>query len=227
MNPQVRARKLDSLDISTWEDVSAAFRHADFANFQQHWRPEPELGFRSAKAGVVWTDDSLIVYAELCDDNIFNEIPEREFNRMSIANGDVFEIFLKPSGQESYFEFHVNPNNQKLQLRLPCRDAWKVLKDRFKSPEELFESFKIWNPVIESRVEVLQGQWRVVAKIPISMMLEGEPVKAGTKWTFSFCRYDYTRPAEKPVCSSTSPHKTADFHLLDDYGTLEFVESTK
>ena len=215
--PRMNAVNLD--DSATIEDV---FANADFSHFQQGWREKEEESFRPAKAAAAWTDDALIVYAILQDDDIFNEIQESEFNKMSIAYGDVFEIFLKPSGQSSYFEFHLNPNNQKFQLRFPYRDANKILKNNFKSTEDMIDSFKVHAP-IESRVTLSQGGWRVVAKIPFDTIVESQKIVPGLKWSFSFSRYDYTRPSKEPVYSSTSPHSAINYHLLDEYGVLEFV----
>ena len=220
--PSIRCPRLKDVNLDDWEAIDLAFADANFAHFQQGWKEEEEFAFRPAKAAAAWTDKDLIIYAILADEDAHNEIHESEFNRMSIAHGDVFEIFLRPSGQDSYFEFHVNPNNQKFQLRFPCRDACKVLKDKFKSQEEMMDAFKLRTP-IESRVKHSQGEWRVVAKIPFSMLVEGDPVNPGTEWRFSFSRYDYTRPCKDPVYSSTSPHSAINYHLLDEYGTLEFV----
>ena len=224
-SPVILCRKVQSVNLDDWSALGALFRDADFALFQQSWLAQPAPWFRPAMAAMVWTADSLVVYAELCDDDIHNTIPADDFNRMAIEFGDVFEIFLKPAGQESYFEFHVAPNNHKLQLRFPCLEPFKKLKDTFNTPEELFDSFKIWKPVVESRVRIdaAAKKWWVAVRIPLAMLVEAAPPAPGVRWLFSCCRYDYTRPGSEPVHSSTSPHSALNFHLVHEYGTMEFA----
>lgn len=221
--PYIKCRRVEIPRLDDWAAIGEVFKGADFAHFQQGWREEPEDILRPAKAAATWDGESILVYGELCDDDIFNSVMEEDFNKLSIDFGDVFEMFFKPSGQDSYFEFHVNPNNQKFQLRLPCKNAFKLMKDKFTSEAEMLESFKMRERVLESAVKLERGKWRVAAKLPLSCMSETGPVKAGAKWGFSFCRYDYTRPAKEPVYSSSSPHSAISYHLIDEYGTLEFV----
>lgn len=222
--PAIKCMRVDAVNINDWNKIESIFKPAEFADFQQGWRDTPSPGFRPAKAAAVWTADALFVYGELCDDDIFNTVPEEDFNKLAIAYGDMFEIFLQPAGQDSYFEFHVSPNNQQFQLRLPCRNAFTVLKDKFESSEAMLESFKIRDPRITSNVCINQAarKWRVIVRLPLAMLVESEPVVPGSKWLFSFSRYDYTRPETKPEFSSTSPHSAINYHLVDEYGTMEF-----
>jgi len=225
IKPHIKCHRLASFNIDDWKAADAIFKTAEFAEFQQGWAATPSNDFRPAKAAAAWTETSLIVYAELCDDDIFNEVGEEEFNRMAIDSGDVFEIFLRPEVQDSYYEIHVSPRNHKFQLRLPFPNCFQKLKTKFKSSDEMLESFKIWNPVIQSRVRIDSAarKWWVLSEIPFSMLVEKEPVSAGMEWRFSFCRYDYTRPERNLAYSSTSPHSAINYHLVDEYGTLEFI----
>ena len=225
IRPVIKCHKLQNVQLDKWEAIESIFTNADFAHFQQGWNENEEAAFRPAKAAAGWTDAALIVYAVLADNDIFNEVQESEFNRLSIEHGDVFEIFLKPEGQQSYFEIHINPNNQKFQLRIPYQNAFADLDNQFKSSDEMIESLKVWNHVCESRVKVDHdaGKWQVAAAIPFAMLVEGMPVKAGSRWNFSFSRYDYTRPLKEPVYSSTSPHPAVNYHSLDEYGFLNFI----
>jgi hypothetical protein len=211
-------RKIDGSDINDWKTAGKVFANAQFAQLVQAWLKKPEERFRPAKAAAAWTQDALIVYAELEDEDIFNEAPESDFNRKAYELGDVFEIFLKPSGQDSYCEFHINPNNQKFQLRFP-RQGWKT-------PDNDADEFRIPERTLESRVEVKSGSWRVLARIPFKMLVENQmPPKPGDKWLYSFSRYDYTRPGKTPTLSSSSAHLTMRplcFHAHGEYGTLEF-----
>ena len=222
--PYIRCRKIHPFNLDDWDAVGAAFHDADFAPFQQGWIQQPTPGFRPARAAAAWSGELLYIHAQLKDDDIFNTMPGCEFNSLAINHGDVFEIFLQPSGQESYHEIHVTPNNQKFQLRIPCPGAFQKLKNRFTSNDDMIQSFKVWTPIVESRVKIDKSAqtWLVIVKIPLTMLAENIPAAPGVKWRFSFCRYDYTRPDTTPTYSSTSPHSAINYHLVHEYGTMEF-----
>jgi hypothetical protein len=218
-------RRLEGIDINDWCSVEGAFWNADFAHFKQTWEPAPTPGFRPAKAAALWSDDALYVFGDLCDDDIHNSVPETDLNKLAIQYGDVFEVFLKPADQASYAELHVSPTNQNFQLRLPDKDPFQTFRDKYPSEQAMLADWLIAHPVLDSRVRINAAakRWQVVMRIPHRIVLErGNPVK-GDRWLYSFCRYDYTRPYPDPVFSSTSPHLRPSYHLLDDYGTLEFA----
>jgi hypothetical protein len=218
-------RRVDAIDLNHWSAIEAAFWNANFAHFKQAWEPVPTPGFRPAKAAALWSEDSLYIFGDLFDDDIYNSVPETDFNKLAINFGDVFEVFLKPENQSSYAEMHVSPTNQKFQLRLPCKDPFATYKDKYASNQAMFDDWLIARPVLDSRVRINAAakRWQVVLRVPHGMVLEKGVPSKGDRWLYSFCRYDYTRPEPKPTFSSTSPHPKVNYHLLDDYGTLEFV----
>lgn len=209
-------KPLDVEDVASWTRLEEALADAPDVQAFQAWRAEPEPGFRPMRVKAGWTREALVVHAVLEDADIFN--PERRFNAMSFMAGDVFEMFLRPVDQEAYFEFHVTPENQKLQLRFPSARAFSEL--RREMPPEWFINHR----VIASRVRVTpaEEQWEVVAEIPFDLVCENSRPGPGMRWLFSFSRYDYTRGNSKPVLSSTSPHTVLGFHRQEDWGELEF-----
>ena len=226
--PRLTVFPVSSLNLDYWDQIEVAFAKAKFVPFQQGWCDTPSSAFEPARAAALYNQTHLFVYGEMDDGDIYNSIPEDELNRLSIQFGDVFEIFLQPAGQDAYFELHINPNNQKFQLRIPFPYAFQKLSQNGKNSGELIEEFKCFSPVIESRVQLLpeQGRWRVIAAIPFSMVVENTPVAPGVEWRFSFSRYDYTRPEPQPDYSSTSPHAQINFHRIEEWGTLVFGDST-
>jgi hypothetical protein len=72
------------------------------------------------------------------------------------------------------------------------------------------------------RVEGTQGRWWVLAAIPADMVADSGVLGPGSRWLFSFSRYDYTRGKPAPVLSSTSPHREVNFHRQQEWGTLLF-----
>jgi hypothetical protein len=211
--------RLPAFKIDSWKDINTAFFQAERCHLRQAWRTEAEELFRDGNVCAGWSDSSLFIYAELNDDDIFN--PTVELNAPSYQAGDVFEIFLRPPEQTSYFEFHVTPQNQKLQLKIPSPEAFR----NWDRETGLPRTWLVSDRVIETRVRVhpQEGKWWVLAAIPFEMVAEVKHPKAGSQWLFSFSRYDYTRGQAAPVLSSTSPHQELGFHRQQEWGTLVFL----
>jgi len=196
----------------------AALADATAVESRQAWRTAPESEFRPTRVKVGWKTEALVVYAELEDADIFN--PETRFNAPSFQVGDVFEMFQRPCDQAAYYEIHVTPANQKLQLRIPSAQALTAPRAQPGIPAEWFVN----QQVIASRVEVNPAaeRWVVAVAIPFDLVCEVSRPKPGARWLFSFSRYDYTRGRERPVLSSTSPHTILNFHRQAEWGELQF-----
>jgi hypothetical protein len=202
-----------------WDGLARELAAAPSCALGQAWREAPEPAFRPAIVRVGRTAQDLIVSATLTDDDIFN--PETRFNEFAFQHGDVFEIFLRPTTQDAYFEFHVGPDAQLLQLRFPSAEAFAEVARANRGPEPA-RRYLIAPAVVKAKVVLAPGEWRVVAAIPLAIVQENGTPGPGTQWLFSFSRYDYTHGAEKPVVSSSSPHQKLSFHRQEEWGTLEF-----
>lgn len=211
---------LPAFDSANWESVAQAFSGAQICQLGQHWLDTPHPDFQPATVRAGWSHQMLWVYAELTDVDIYNEATR--LNEMTYEMGDVFELFLRPLPQEHYFEFHVTPENQKLQLHLPAAGAIEAIRDG----QRTLQDFMMPEIVFESWTEVLPAarQWRVLSKIEAAAVVDAKSIKAGDEWLFSFSRYDYTRGVSAPVVSSTSPHTVLNFHRQQEWGRLVFGE---
>lgn len=219
LRPVLVVKRCAGLDLDSWENIAAAFADAPCVESRQAWRETPEPEFRPMRVQAKWDAEALYVHAVLDDDDIFN--PETRFNALAFQCGDVFEIFLRPAGQDAYFEFHVTPENNRFQLRIPSAAAFATTNLSAGIPAEWF----IRDRVLASRVRVdaAAGRWEVAAKIPFDWVCEeAPPPKPNDRWLFSFSRYDYTRGRPAPVLSSTSPHQKVSFHRQQEWGQLEF-----
>jgi hypothetical protein len=207
-------RKLQDFASDKLAAVRDAFANADPCELRQHWLPKPEPDFLPAQAWVGWRGQELLVFAELTDADIFTNATA--LNQYTWELGDVLEIFLQPVQQEAYLEFHVAPNNQRLQLRFPSASAQDTAPpSAFMIAGEMFRS-RTW-------VRPEARQWFVLAEIPVASVCDRPAPLPGSEWRFSISRYDYTRGRTEPVCSSTSPHPVMDFHRQQEWGTLRFV----
>ncbi len=216
----LRCTRLDEPLPEDWPGIEAAFAAAESVALQQAWRAEPEPGFRPASVRCAWNAQALLVFAVLGDDDIFN--PVQKFNVPAFQHGDAFEIFLRPAGQEAYYEFHVSPRNQRLQLRIPSAAAFAAPRPVAGIPPEWLVSD--WQIGSRVQVDAANGCWRVLASIPLARVAENAPPVAGDTWRFSFSRYDYTQGQTAPVLSSTSPHRELSFHRQQEWGELIFME---
>ena len=187
----------------------------------QAWLPKPEEGLERAVVRAGWSAGALVVEAELGDVDAFN--PAKAFNEIAYGKGDVFEIFVRPEAQDAYFEFHVTPENQLLQLRWP--DAGAIMRlPREHSEEKLLGPYLVGPSRIasETRVDPAAKKWFVRASVPFAMVVEKGPMKPGDRWFCSFCRYDYTRGQKRPVLSSTSAHARCSFHRQEEWRPIVF-----
>jgi hypothetical protein len=217
--PSINCGYLPDFAANDLNAVRAAFQSAQPVTLGQGWRTQLELDFQPATVRTGWRDEALLVFAELKDLDIGSRATG--LNQRMWELGDALEIFLRPVEQMAYVEFHVTPNNQRLQLRFPDTAA---LRQAQQANE--FRPFLLGGPVIESAawVEPENHQWFAFGRIPARAVYDVVRPMRGQKWMFSFSRYDYTTGRPQPVLSSTSPHHTApDFHDQRDWGVITFI----
>ena len=216
--PKLTCRPLPRFDKADLVAVRRAFhRAADPCPLFSAWEPQLSAGFAPARTRVGWQADRILVLAELADRDICSAATDS--NQRMWELGDVFEMFLRPEGQEAYVEFQVSPGNHRLQLRYNNRAAL----DRARETGSLAEAL-IPGQAFRSRTWVSEGdgRWHVLAEIPVRTVCGPGSLPPGGRWRFSFSRYDYTRGCLQPVLSSTSPHPEPDFHRQEEWGELCF-----
>jgi hypothetical protein len=216
--PVIRCGQLPNFDDADLAAVRAAFAAVATCAMGQEWRAELHPDFAPGQVRVGWRLDELLVFAELTDRDIFSHATGD--NQRMWELGDTFEMFLRPAGQTDYFEFHVTPTNHRLQLRITNYE--NLL--RAQTAEEL-GAFLLRGNVFQSQtwVQPDKQKWFVLAAIPAHTVCGQARLIPGSRWHFSFSRYDYTRGNPKPVISSTSPHRVANFHRQHEWGELQFA----
>ncbi|HEX4349031.1 MAG TPA: hypothetical protein VH251_01525 [Verrucomicrobiae bacterium] len=215
--PSLVCRELPEYATDKLDAVRAAFQRADSCVLWQAWLEKLESDFRPATVRAGWRGNSLRVFAELEDADIFTSATAH--NQRMWELGDVLEIFLHPAGSSDYVELHVTPNNQRLQLSFP--DAATM---RRAQAENFFDDLILSDGVFHSHAwtQPEKGKWYVHAEIPAALVCGDNWLPAEGEWRFSFSRYDYTHGRQDPVISSTSPHARPDFHRREEWGTLFF-----
>jgi hypothetical protein len=190
---------------------------------RQSWLKEPSPAFAPGEAAAAWTDDFLYVFARLKDGDIFN--PVKVFNQPAYLEGDIFEILIRPVASDAYFEFHITPFGQVMQLRFPKASSLEEFR-LSGSSQSIPEAFRHDERVleVETKVRSEENRWTVVAKIPARVLSSKGRFAAGDRLLFSFCRYDHTQGQSEPVLSSTSDYTLRSFHRQGEWRTMEFVE---
>jgi len=208
------APKIDGkLDDPAWKTASVIDRFPSF------WNQTESGPAHATKARLLWDHDALFFAAEMTDADV------RSFGAKHndhLWNGDVFELFFKPSrDRPEYYEFQANPKSVLFEASFLERDR----------PVEPFETSR---PLGMSAVAMTDGTpdhpgdadkgWTVEGKIPWTAFAPSNArPEPGATWSFALCRYDYFGPEKtEPVLMSSAPLTQRSFHRFEDYGRLRF-----
>jgi hypothetical protein len=202
-----------------WLALPSSASHPNPVPLAQAWRPDGvEPNFQSSSAVVSWTPNSLEFAIELSGSDAANRA--RRLNEPTWELGDVAEVFIAVQGRPDYLEFHVTPENQRLQLHFPADGI-----SRFRAGTATLADFAFDRPGIESSVRRTTESWNV--SLTISRELLGVPdLRTGRLFDVSVCRYDYGGKAE-PVISSTSLLTAPDFHRRQEWRQLQLARWPK
>jgi hypothetical protein len=203
----LEALQLDHFHAESLVQIREAFAGAPSITMRQYWLRELETGFMPATIRTGWRDDTLLLFAEMVDVDIFNGATS--LNECTWLLGDVFEVFLQAEDQAGYVEFHVTPENNRLQKAFPESGAEAIL-----IPNRAFHS-KTW---VDQKAQL----WSVYMEIPSASVSGRQESLLDCQWRFSFSRYDYTRGQNEPIISSTSAHLQPSFHRVAEWSSLLF-----
>lgn len=201
----------------SWPEIRQELSHRPQLSLGQSWLVARDPQFAPASAAAAWDEHFLYIYADLEDRDIFN--PSQGLNQPAYQKGDIFEILVLSEGGLPYFEFHITPHSEVMQLRFPHRTSLAEYREAGGKPENLIDTFKIEPCYLQSHVEIhpAEDRWTVVVKIPAGLISPKKKFLAGDRMRFSFCRYDYTRGQAAPVLSSTSPYTACSFHRQEEW----------
>ena len=191
-------------------------------HFPSYWARTNPGAF--TKAWLLWDKDALYFAATMKDKELrsFGE----KHNDM-IWNGDVFELFFKPSaGSPRYYEFQVNPKGVLLELAIPHPVPFDFAKLAAEPPMGM-QAVVSLDGTLNHPGDEDRG-WTVEGKIPwTAFSPTGGRPKPGAVWRFALCRYDYGPEGTKPVLTSSAPLGQMSFHITSDYGWLIFDGPSK
>ncbi len=204
--PRLQAKRIEAdvkldgqLDDTSWLSAAPA-------------RIESQINTGAAKpeiattARVLWSDQFLYIgyrapYTEL---TVF-EPPLKTGERYGLWNRDVVEAFIgtDPSHPNSYTEYEVAPNGEKLDLKIT---------NELKPPLGLE-----WSSGFEAATHIDRKRkiWTTEMRIPLQS-LSGQPPQPGTQWRINLYRHDRAHKAFLgwSPCASGSAHTPAKFGHL-------------
>lgn len=199
--------------LGDWAATERAMQAGVRLEFAQPWLTQPEADFQP---GCVWLGvqgDDLVAYAVLRDDQPANRATH--WNDPTWMMGDVLELFFHAEDRPGYYEFHVTPENGRLQLFFPSSAAfregrghrhWAIAEHRFES-------------VV--RINDARTQWEAVMRIKLALVLDEPRADGSRRFRFSFSRYDYQPGRKKPVTSATTALSLPDFHNIPEWSWAE------
>ena len=197
------------LDDKCWQ------KGAVIDHFASYWTKTPRAG---TFAYLVWDDDALYYAGSMTDAELRSYGTRRND---SLWDGDVFELFLKPSADKpAYFEFQANPKMLVFEMAMPRRGA--ELGPFTDAPLLGNKAVVALDGTLDQPGDRDRG-WTVEGRIPWSAFAKGElKPKPGDEWFFALCRYDYGPEGTVPVLMSSAPLTQPNFHRYEDYGKLRF-----
>jgi lysophospholipase L1-like esterase len=186
-------------------------------SFQAFWSgKKPKLPH---EAKIMWDDEALYYYADLSDHYLKAYGKKRND---TLWNGDVFELFFKPSKTEpAYYELQANPLGLILELPFPQK-GYSFEKLAALPHQGMTVAVDIQGSLANPGKN--DKKWTVEGRIPWTLfaMTGGKP-KAGDVWQFQLSYYDYGPEGTEPELGSCAPLTVPNYHRYEDYAGLRFV----
>lgn len=207
------------VDKPVWQQVKP-IRFDIPREFQQQGQSLEEDG----AARLLWDDRYLYVAFDFTDSDVVANGTEDDQEHHNL--GDVGEIFLKPTDQTWYWEFHVTPRGYVSTYlhhgrgRFGLQGVNSHVKPRF-----IDAAAQVRGTLNDDRDR--DERWTAEVAIPWSKLDGfGEKPDVKANWTILLARYNYTRyrtQATGPELSSWPVLSRASYHLVEQYAPLRLV----
>jgi len=213
-NSTCRIPEIPGFSTDDWPAIETALATGCPVQLTQHWRETLESDWVGGEIRLAHRGTELFIHAKLVDDRPSNRITV--WNQRAWCEGDTLELFLWDESRENYYELHITPENQRLQLHFPdpasLKAPGKTLAD-WTIDESLFES--------RTRVNADQSGWEVFIRIDLAVLYKG--FAPAQPFRFHFGRYDYQPGRAEPVLSSNAPFTVLNFHRRHEWAAAELI----
>lgn len=181
---------------------------------RQHWQrgaPVPRPGW----ARIFWRADGLVFEWVFLGAPAGNRA--RRLNEPTWELGDVGEAFVQVAGRADYGEFHVTPENQRLQLCWPAGGLAEL-----RSGAATLERFTLGSGAgLTSSAVVREDHWAARLSVP-AQVLGLDQLGPETILRAAVCRYD-CGPGATALNSSTAPLRELSFHRQAEWDLLTLL----
>jgi hypothetical protein len=183
---------------------------------------QKHLGSKLQEKGsvkVLWDENYIYVAAEFEDSDVMNEGKEDQSHFYS--TGDLIEVFLKPAGENYYWEIYGTPNNKKTWYFFPSRGRIVFPACASYLPKDLS---------VATSVDGTLNNWRdkdkgciIELAIPIKELTAyGAKLDNSANWTVMFGRYNYSAYLNKIELTAYPLLSNVNFHICEEYAKLRF-----
>ncbi|MCM8759072.1 MAG: carbohydrate-binding family 9-like protein [Candidatus Omnitrophica bacterium] len=170
---------------------------------------------------VAWNEKYLYIAAKLYDSDIVQECEENQKHLYS--TGDTIEIFLKPENNTWYWEIYGTPNKKKTIFWYPGRGR-QGLPSGFEpgiDPEIIHIDTQIKGTL--NNWQDKDEYWTIEIAIPVKELTKlGDEFGKDGSWRILMGRYNYSRYIPLRELSTIPQLSKMNFHLLEEYGILQF-----
>lgn len=180
-------------------------------------RPAPRT-----RAKFAWDDEYLYVGVHSLDDDVWGTFTERDSNTWE---QEVIELFIDANGdKKNYLELQVTPANVVFDAKfvrhrsdLKAARAWNM--DGLKTGAHV-------DGTLNERDDVDKG-WSVEFAVPFAQTPGSRtPPPHGAIWRVNLFRWDAPKGGRQKA-AAFSPPVVGDFHALDRFGRLRFVDPAR
>lgn len=173
-----------------------------------------------SKAAFLWTPTMLYIGVQSEDTDVWTDFKDRDSNTWE---QEVIEVFLDPDGdQKDYLELQVTPANVVFDARFPTHRSDLAAARAWNMAGFLTGAFV--DGTLNNRDDQDKG-YTVEMGIPVAEApgAPHNPIAAGDVWRLNVFRWDWPKGG-KQVAAAFSPPVVPDFHALDKFGRLRFVD---
>ncbi len=209
------------LDDPAWAQATACslvLPLKSFSNLPESMQKNVgETIYEKATVKLLWSNDYLYVGAELEDSDVMNAGDSNQSHLY--LTGDLIEVFLKPAGENYYWEVYGAPNNKKTWFFFPSRGRILFPACASYLPEDLNVAATV-NGTLNNWRDRDKG-WTVEIAIPIKELTAyGAKFDNSANWTVLFGRYNYSAYLKKTEYSAYPLLSNFNFHIYEEYARL-------
>jgi hypothetical protein len=184
----------------------------------------------NTEAKLLWDNQNLYFGFENADTDVWGTLTARD---SKLWTQEMDEVMIDANGDgKGYIELQVAPNGTIFDTYLPTYRKYEDSLDSKRKPYD-------WNSKLKAAVKVdgtlnkredKDKGWTVEMALPLADVngLDTNGVKVppalGDKWRLNMFRMDSPKDAKSQIALGWSPPMVGDFHKLDRFGEIVFVD---